>query len=289
MPEHEELQADIPAYVTSRLEANALERLERHLADCEICSEMAACWKAIAAGIREGGEDLFTPHPDPLTLKNYALCRIKQDRNDIARHVASCPSCELEIEAWKARPEMPADAARGARSRPGRVPRGGFLQPAFLVAAGLVLGMGLSLVVLRTQPHLDPRALSGTATLEHGGMVPLWVLPGPLRGTTPTASFTVPAGDPQVLIVVRPALPPDASPNDAYLWEIVATDGATVWSYEASDSQIRSSLETSDVATLAVPTAPLSAGTYELSLARISPGPRQGLLQIPFRVLPLQP
>ena len=92
--------------------------------------------KDLEEAIREGGEDLFAPHPPGAALRRFARSRALDDDGGVGRHVAACAACALEAEAWRG-----LEAAGGVQGLvPSRRPRA----PWLAAAAGFVLGVALA-------------------------------------------------------------------------------------------------------------------------------------------------
>src|SRR5262245_13065959 len=94
---------------------------------------MASVLTEFGRTLKEGGEPLFEAHPAPSSLRDVA--RGSPGVPQTARHVETCVSCALEVEAWKrmesVRPSVPLTAASPSRKW------------AFALAAGVVLGFAL--------------------------------------------------------------------------------------------------------------------------------------------------
>ena len=63
---HDDFQRDIPAFLASRLDKEAGERLQSHVKDCALCAEALASWRIIAGAVHDHGDVLFRPHDGTL-------------------------------------------------------------------------------------------------------------------------------------------------------------------------------------------------------------------------------
>jgi len=284
---HEDLRGRIPAYVLSKLEPEARRELEAHLRDCKPCSEMVAVCREIASVLRDGGADLFGGHPPPLTLREYAVDGEAARDSEVARHVASCAECGLDVAVWKARQQ----------GEPGlRTEESGTLAPAprrrlrlLALAAGVLLGIGITLAfrsfLSPAAPTSPPEPEGARRMASSTGPALLMVLGSPLRGQSDVPSFRVAAGQPYVLVAVQPVLPPGATGTAVYRFEIRAR-GREVWHADLPASRIREQIEASEVVTFMVPATRLPQGQYDF---RLLPPPAQGgrpLLDLPFAIVP---
>jgi hypothetical protein len=290
VPEHGTIREDIPAYVASRLEGEALRRFEAHLQRCEDCTEMVATWKQIAAAVPEGGEALFEPHPDVASLRKYARGEETADPRRLARHLASCSTCELEVTAWKVRDAglegvSPGVVRRveGASRRPGRRIGARLLA----LVAGLAAGAA---AVLLLRPPLPPiqiterPAPASPAPSGFSGPVALNVLPTPLRGSNDIPTVKVREAQSPVLIAIQPVLPDRVDDSASYRAVIRDAHGEDAWASGITAGEIRGHLLSAGVVTLAVPASDLPAGEYEILVLPKGAGSDQAILLIPFKV-----
>ncbi len=308
MSDHREWQEEIPAYVAGRLDDRARQALEVHLDGCDACSEIAATWKEIASSMRRGGEELSSPHPDEMALRDYATGGPTSADRRVARHIAYCASCELEVSAWKAREAgLRSPAGGDVRSAPARPWPAGARVAVVAVAIGIIVGVGLAIMFRPTPPTealiarqeppprpigpmpAGPPPATAPATTRPpaapAGPVQLLVLGGALRGGERAPAFRIGPEQPFVLIAVQPTLPARAAGGDLYLFEVRRSGGEVVWSSELTVAQIRPHLESSEVITFPIPSGALPPGRYEMSVvSRGAPGAAP-LLQIPFDIL----
>jgi anti-sigma factor RsiW len=281
------MRGRIPAYVLSKLEPEARRELEAHLRECKVCSEMVAVCREIASVLRDGGEDLFGRHPAPLTLREYALDGEAARDSEVARHVASCAECGLDVAVWKARQQGEPGFMTEKRGALAPAPRRRLRLLA--LAAGVLLGIGLTLALrsfLSSAAPTPPPGPDGPRRMaSSSGPALLMVLGSPLRGRSDVPSFRVAAGQPYVLVAVQPVLPPGATGTDLYRFEIRSGD-QEVWHADLPASRIREQMEASGVTTFMVPATRLPPGQYDL---RLLPPPAQSgrpLLDLPFAIIP---
>jgi len=290
--DHESWQDEVPAYVASRLEGEARDRFESHLRNCPACVTQVATWKEIVSALHDHGAILFEDHPSEAALRAYALAREGAGDAGIARHLATCASCELEVTAWRTRQALGLRSGTIRRRGAAIEARGGALRaPVLWLGAGLMAGLGLA-VLLRLAPTSRPEtrerrpaaAMQPVATWT--GPVQLLVLGSPLRGQGALPTFRIEPDQPFALIAVQPALPESAGDTERYRFLIRRETGEVAWVSELDASQIRRHLETTEVVTFAVPSVDLSPGRYEM---RVLPRDRQEnepLLQMPFQIVP---
>ena len=223
--DHDELQGDIAAYAASRLEGEERARLEVHLKTCDACADLAATWKEIASAVREAGGLLFDRHPDERALREQALAGSTAGDPALARHIASCASCGLEVVAWRKR----AAARSATRSASVALSSGGWpgatRRLALALAAGVILGVGLSLLLRPPSHRPIERAERGTeapspAPPAWTGPVQLLVLASPVRGEGSPPAFHLEPGPPFALIAAPLVLPETAVDGDRYRFEI---------------------------------------------------------------------
>lgn len=284
MPDHEELQNDIPEYLASRLEREARQRLERHLRECEACAERVRTGRGLVSAMRAGGEEIFSPHPSEVALRAYALGERTAERAAIARHLATCATCELEVSAWKFREEasrrgLAAAAPRAAEPRASRHR----IHPLSL-AAGLLVGVGVAVLARLGLPPELPAPPTAAPAAEWSGAAPLFVLESPLRGAEGPATYPIEGDAPYVLLAVQPALPEGAPDASVYRFAILDAGSHAAWSADLTASRIRRLLETSQVVTLPVPSRDLAAGRYALRVTAASEPGAPPLLEIPFEI-----
>lgn len=292
MSDHEGLKSDIPAYVASRLEGERRRQLEEHLPGCGECSERVSTLRGFTSVLREGGEEMFAPHPDVLALRAYARGERAADSSRIARHVASCATCELELSAWKFRDLMeqtqPAALRESApRTRP---VRSGFgLFPAMSLAAGVVVGVGVSILFhLGAAPGVPAPGSAGElvqVAANWSGPAQLFILSSQVRGEEAVATWKLAADQPYVLLAVRPPVPDSAGADDPYRFEIRGASGQAVWSSDLSAALIRQQLESSEVITFPIPAATLAPGRHEFRFVSLRPADGQPPLEIPFEIV----
>lgn len=238
MSDHPQIQAELPAFVAGRLDADAAASIEEHLAGCDECAAFVADWRTIQEGFTAGGTALAEAHPDALVLKRFAEDGL--DRAGLQAHLDACESCRLELEVFRRQP------ARASARRGGRVLR---IASAAL-AAGLVLGAGLGWFFSPERPGQVP-----------GGALTLYSLEGDVRGdTVPEVALT----GPLVGLVLAPELPEGV---DAVEIAIVDADGRERFGLRRAADDLRRDLDVAGVVSLAVPAESLPPGRYTLRLA----------------------
>src|SRR5262245_33057028 len=245
--EHEDLQADLPAYAARRLEPARHHAIQGHVAACLECREAVAAFSAIAAGIARTGDSLFAPHPASAALRRLAQGEGAGDAT-LRRHIELCAACALEVDAWR-QVAMGVPSARASRAR-GSLPR-----LALATAAGLLLGILLSWlyrgVPSATPPHAPPAAsqpapLSGDSLLDLGQPV-LYVLPEAHRGAEPTrADWELDPGDPWFGVAFPIAIPDGADGATPWRIEIRRIGGEVAWSTEMTVSRLRDHMRSAE-------------------------------------------
>lgn len=274
--EHAAWHEQVPAYVAGRLEPEERGRFETHLSACPECAETVAAWRGIASAIREEGETLWEPHPETEVIRAAALGRAG-DEPRLARHLAICPSCALEVQAWRDRARGRHEESRGAgQVAPARLGRAGMTLLA--AAAGLVVGVGLSLLLTTAPAPIEPGPGSGSPASIEAAPVPLLVLAPARRGAGDEASSVrLIAAHPGLVIAVTPTIPESGADADLVPFELIGPDGGAVFTTSMTVAAIREELRRNEMVTLFVPASTLPPGGYELRF----PGQR-----LAFRVLP---
>src|SRR6266571_6036586 len=102
MISHDDIQLDLAGYATARLGEGARRRVEEHLHGCGECRQMVQSIRQLAGAMREGGDVLVEPHPPESALRRYARAGDTSGSEGIARHLAVCAPCSLEVGAWAA-------------------------------------------------------------------------------------------------------------------------------------------------------------------------------------------
>ncbi len=75
----------IPAYVAGKLDAESKRQMDDYLARHPETEGLTAHWSAIARGLREGGENLLTEHPDTGVLSRFARSAKQHEEKDSQR------------------------------------------------------------------------------------------------------------------------------------------------------------------------------------------------------------
>ena len=160
MINHEQLQEQIPAFLAARMDPEESGQVENHLNGCEECADLVRVGTELVRGMRDGKEEVFTPHPDVRMLRRYSLGEELDGRADLVRHVASCASCELEVAAWRRWGKVKATSTQEEEFRRARGRRFTW-KPA--LAAGILLGIGLTFGLRGLAPQSAP--WTGSAAL----------------------------------------------------------------------------------------------------------------------------
>lgn len=288
MSDHPEFHDEIAAFAAGRLEGEAQRRFEAHLAECPGCSDLVATWKSIASGIRDDAEGLLGPHPAPAVLRRRARGAPGTDDPSLTRHLASCPSCELELSVWRAREAGAGAPARDSHRSAAAGPAARRWVAGGALAAGLLIGFALATALRPIAPRsIAPEPVAPIASGALSGPVRLLVLAGPLRGPAEIPRLPVSGmSQPSILIAARPTVPDQAAAGDLYRFEIVDAGSRTVWQEDVGAGQIKSMLEATEVVTLAVPSSRLSAGRYELRVHAVADPAGPVLLRAPFEIIP---
>jgi hypothetical protein len=269
--DHEVIRLDLPAYAASRLEEPTRARLEQHVRVCAECREMIETLRGLGDTLRDGGESLFAPHPNESTLREYAGLGPGTGPEGIARHLADCATCSLEVDYWTRRSRSPRmDRLFSARrSRWGAV--------ALASAAGLAAGFLLAVLLRAGGVPATPPPTARSATDAATAVGRLLVLPRALRGEGATTSYDLDPNQAFVVIACPAPIPETADAGERYLYEIRNAAGETVWSRTMTAAGIRHQMTGGvDVVTLLVPLRSLAPGRYEFRLLPAT-GPSQPL------------
>lgn len=269
MINHEQLQQQIPAFLAARLDPEESGQVENHLNDCEDCADLVQVGTDLVRGMRDGKEEVFTPHPDVRMLRRYSLGEELEGRADLVRHVASCASCELEVAAWRRWGKVKATSTQEEEFRRAQGRRFTW-KPA--LAAGILLGIGLTFGLRGLAPQSAPWT----------GSAALLTLEAAYRGAAAVPQILVEPGQPYLPLVVSPELPQTAQAGDRFRFIIAAMNAATpFWSLELTAEEVRGQLDATGVVTFLVPTGGMDAGRYDFSMQDAGGAP---LVQIPFEV-----
>lgn len=267
MGSHEALRESIPAYVASRLAQPLRRELELHLAVCRECQDLVAFSEGVSGALHP--EVL---HPDPLELERHAIDPDDPVHAATARHVASCPSCALEVSAWKRRPQKRFLSG----NRPAAVARPAAPFAFRPLVAGLSFGVAATLLVgLLLWPGAVPdrRLWSGSAELL--------LLEEPTRGSITTKRVRVAEDQPAIPLALSFSLPAAAADADRFRFSIARADGTESWGHLLTAAEIRERLRR-DVVLFLVPAVDHPAGSYRLQVAPEASG--ETILEIPFEV-----
>jgi hypothetical protein len=244
------MQENLAAYLAGRLEGEELGLLKAHLGECSDCRELVESLEEVVRGWKSGGPELLEPCPESETVMRVATGVLRDTDGRISRHVRTCASCSLEHGYWK------KDEERKAARIPRRaVSRSGLYRWAGLAAAaGLFLGLGLPALFRAPEP-------------DWSGPVNLYTLDGTLRGEEDLPVFTVDEDQPFLPIVLIPAVPEAAAPEDRFRLVITGEEDRAVWSAEMTAGEIVEILNASGVLTLMIPAALLPQGSYTLRMS----------------------
>jgi hypothetical protein len=189
---HAELQETIPDYLAGRLADAARHTLEQHMEECDECADLVQSWAPIAPELREHGAVIFQPHPTPARLRALAQGSGAED-DDAVAHVAGCPSCALEVEAWRS----PVVRAFGGSVsvRPATSVRSG----AWWGIAATLAAASLLLFVWRGTRLASPPP----PATEWSGAPRMLVLDGSERGGATHPRLELEAGQPYALLGVQ--------------------------------------------------------------------------------------
>jgi hypothetical protein len=260
LTDHQEFQVELAAYAASRLEGEPARRLEAHLRECEECREMASLLKEFGRTLKEGGETLFEAHPSPDMLRDFSRGAAGRGRGApgqgtqvIVRHLESCASCGLEVEALRSAAVVPRKISIGRMAGP--------------LAAGVVLGIGLATFARMVLPPLRETGRGAPTPTATAG--PMLVLPRLVRGSEEKVTYAVDRGSGYVVVACPAAVPEDASPEQGFVYVMKEPAGNTVWSQAMSARSIREHLAGAAASViLLVPATGLHPGRYEFALGR---------------------
>jgi hypothetical protein len=285
VPEHDELQSEIPDYVADRLDPRVRARLEAHFAGCVECVDLVEAGRTLAGAVDLAGLDLFAPHPDPAILQDGAAGARSSDAS-LTRHLETCASCRLEVDVWKTRLKRMGGQpihARGGWSAHRRAA----LAAALL--AGIVLGAGGSSLISRWGLHSTERPAASREPVvsesDWSGPIDLVVLPSALRDFGPTPRVEVDRNRGRVVFAIQPLLPAilgDRSP----LQIVLMREGRQVWSTTMTAAVARGQLARTEVVSIAVPIEALSPGACELVVTAGETASAKVILQSPFTIAP---
>jgi hypothetical protein len=252
LKDHREFQIELAAYTTSGLEGESARRLEAHLGECDECREMASWLKEFGRTLREGGETLFEGHPSPASLRDFARGAAGKGTEAIVRHLESCASCGLEVEALR------------RAGVPRKIPIGRMAWP---LAAGVILGVGLA-TFSRMTFHPRPEKGQGLHT-PSATAGPMLVLPRLLRGSGEKVTYAADRNSGFVVVACPANVPEEASPEQSFVYVMKGPDEKTVWSQAMSARSIREHLASAAGSViLLMPASGLHPGRYEFTLGR---------------------
>ena len=268
---HRQIEAQIPDYLMSRLDAETARQVSEHLVTCTECADFAATVEPVLVGMRDGDATLLEDHPDSSVLTAYGVGEADDSDDSIDRHLQTCLSCRLEVEVWRKQGHAPGFGLSASKG-PATVRRfSPYRLAAAAAVAGLLFGVGLS-------------NLSGPGSApEWSGAVGLTVLERPLRGEAAPAEVRLAPGQPYVPLAAAPVVPADAADADLFRFEIANSGGEPVWSHVLEAGTIREALAGAGVVTFLVPSTILEPGRNVLYFGSAEPGALR-LLELPFEV-----
>jgi hypothetical protein len=270
--EHDDLRALVAEYGSARMTPEERRTVEEHVARCASCAELAGDVKLLRQQIREGGEAMFEPHPEPAALREYARGADEPDTR-LGRHLRICSVCRLEVEAWRARR---ATTPSSLRSQPG--PTAWWTRIGVAASAAAIVGLAagwrfhaaVSRSIAGPAPSSGAPAVQGTPPPGPGIALAvqapvLHLLPGLVRaGELPGQRWILDAGETSIGVAVPIMVPSTAAGTDRFRFELRRADGDLAWSQEMTAERIRAHMEAADVVNLIVaPEKALEAGDYE--------------------------
>jgi hypothetical protein len=186
-------------------------------------------------------------------LREFARGAAGKGTGAIVRHLESCVSCGLEVEALRLAAVVPKKSSIGRMAGP--------------LAAGVLVGVGLATfarMVLPPRPESGPGVQAPVATAG-----PMLVLPRLVRGSGEKVTYAVDRESGYVVVACPATLPEDAFPEQGFVYVMKEPDGRTVWSQTMSARSIREHLEgAAGSVILLVPASGLYPGRYEFTLGR---------------------
>ena len=262
MSSHDQVRADLPAYVARRLKGVDLQRFEEHLEECDDCGRMAAAWNDMAAVVRDSGDALFEPHPGEAELRQLAGGEAGEASERLRRHLDLCASCELEARMWERR-----HAFTGTSGAPARW-RSALAVASLSAAAGILLGIG---IVTLWRSWGGPARTTEVEQSSWAGPTVLILLPRPLRGeTAPLVTHRIEKEEKRVVIAF-PLVESHVKEGDGpYSFEIVGAASGPVLTRMLTRSAILRHLEAATVVTIDVPADQLVPDRYEFRV--VGPG-----------------
>jgi len=267
---HEETQLLLPDYLAGRLSGGENRLLEVHLADCEECAGFVSDLRPLPDLISRHGEALFDEHPEPVEIRRLRSGTAGPFSDRLQRHLAVCAPCGLQavpLAEPSARPIVP-EASLPSRSGH-RLPR--FLKAAGLIAAGLILGVMLALLVRQPIPARD-------------GPIDLLVLQRTTRSGERVTRFQVRAGQEAVVIAI-PIDPLDDRLDDERIVLHVATPaGRVIYGLEKSVSELKRAAGVSGVLPLLIDSPRLPPESYEVVM-RVRGDSGELIAVFPFEIV----
>ena len=265
----EEFRALLADFVSARLAPEQSRLVDQHRQTCPDCGEIVADLETMKAQIQKSGEAMFEPHPAPAILHRYVLEGGGKGAAQIQRHLETCATCQLEVEAWKR--IQPARA--GARSP---APRPSLSWMSLAAGVGALLGLLAGWRFLSTAPPVGPGIPAPPATPPAAEnprplVAPvIHTLPALMRsGDIPVKPLSLDRNEPYLNVAVPISVPADLPPSESFRFELQRPAGETVWRTEMDISRIREHIESAGVVSLAIsPDRPLDPGRYIFRVVR---------------------
>lgn len=245
--DHERIKLEIAAFLAERLSDEKSSEVRDHLATCGDCAAIVEAWAPAALGFRQAGPELLESHPDSLTLLKVGRGE-EQAGDELSRHLATCATCLLEVQG--AGNGVPVQVAGPTMT----TARPAIRTVSMALAAGLVLGLALATL------WMTP----GSRFAGSPGAIRLYTLEETVRSSDDGAVLEVDGDDTLLPLVMIPAVPQDAKPEEPFRIEIRNGSGELVYSGGYSAGELNRFVELSGVLTLLVPSQP--EGDYTLQL-----------------------
>jgi hypothetical protein len=271
---HEVALPLIEELLHGRLSGKTRQDVLSHVRSCEECRSLSETYSVLSEAWDDGDRE----HPSSEVIVEYAVGEDALDddtRSRVAAHLLECDSCAREVdETDRAEAALSREAATPADRPPEARDRIGLLAPA--IAAGIVLLLLAypAYLGLFEMPGIKGRlsALeSGTVqqtTPDWSGPVRRVILQSPLRGDeTDLPAADLGSGAPYVSLEVVPGMLEEYAGARFVRFEIRDSSGRRHWSWECSETELRSITEEGVIRFL-VPTADLPTGRLKLLVSR---------------------
>jgi hypothetical protein len=285
--DHDQIRALVAEYDSARLTPEERRIVEEHLAGCASCADLAEDVRFFRQQIRDGGEAMFEPHPEPAALRDFARGKDGPESR-IGRHIRLCAICRLEVDAWKDRPAMDPAAAR---AEPGSIRP--WIRLGLATAAAAILGVAAGWRFhASVSSSIAPPPSSGAPIASGGGTTPgsggasgsgvaaavqppvLHLLPALLRGGGPPRQrWLLDRSESSIDVAVPVTMPVSAADMDRFRFELQGPGTEILWSQEMTAARIREHLEAAEVVNLIIaPPRALAEGDYEFRVVPSAAG-----------------